>query len=377
MEPSDVSRLIGAGPGLVSAGNMVPIHRIAQVPWPVIVCKSIDKCHPIIRDLVEGALREGFFTDGVGKKVYISDAIFIMTASTLSRSARRIGFNGAGTINARDETKIRLQSAEILGKEFIKSIDLFFTADERITDIRRRQWLKENLLYDLTVRFADKGINIYWEESIIQELVRRQGETDDVGDWESLVNSWLMPTVITTLNAEKQPRALTIGFDNDEIIVEITDAASPDLESSCSISDEQKKIFNSVLVWLAECFRVKLGDADSHVKIVRRNKSAEIFVYEWRNKLLITIQARVARAAEQSEELAHFLLQKNLGLRFGKFAVETDGTIVLEHTLSGANCDRKVLLMAIDDIWETESKLSAEIVSRLRPSKRKPAILIR
>lgn len=68
--------------------------------------------------------------------------------------------------------------------------------------------------------------------------------------------------------------------------------------------------------------------------------------------------------SEPDNELMRFLLLKNAQMRFAKFALDGDDTILLERSLEAEKCNRNILHAAVLDLWEAESKFAPEIIEK-------------
>lgn len=93
---ADVWRLIGPPPGVVRAGRGELTDKIRYQSYTVVLLDEFEKAHDSVRALFFPVFDEGWLTDGLGHKVYFSDAIIILTSNLGSdeyqRLLRRIGF---------------------------------------------------------------------------------------------------------------------------------------------------------------------------------------------------------------------------------------------------------------------------------------------
>ncbi len=82
MEKFAVSRLIGAPPGYVGyeeGGQLT--EAIRRRPYAVVLLDEIEKAHPDVYNLLLQVLDDGRLTDGQGRTVDFTNAIFIMTSN--------------------------------------------------------------------------------------------------------------------------------------------------------------------------------------------------------------------------------------------------------------------------------------------------------
>jgi ATP-dependent Clp protease ATP-binding subunit ClpA len=77
-----VEKLIGMPRGIVgSERGGILTERLRDNPYTVLLLDEIEKASPYLLNLFLQAFDEGWITDGRGKKVYLSDAIIIMTSN--------------------------------------------------------------------------------------------------------------------------------------------------------------------------------------------------------------------------------------------------------------------------------------------------------
>ena len=75
---------------------------------------------------------------------------------------------------------------------------------------------------------------------------------------------------------------------------------------------------------------------------------------------MLSFLASVADNVNADSEFAAYILEKNMKLRFGKFAVETDGSVWLEYSMFGEYCDAKNFLAVLKSITETTHQYREE-----------------
>jgi ATP-dependent Clp protease ATP-binding subunit ClpA len=100
-----VDKLIGMPRGIVgSERGGILTNQLKDNPCTVVLFDEIEKASPSLLNLFLQAFDEGWITDGRGKRVYLSDAIVIMTSNAGSEHFRRLqspmGFRaGQGTMD--------------------------------------------------------------------------------------------------------------------------------------------------------------------------------------------------------------------------------------------------------------------------------------
>jgi ATP-dependent Clp protease ATP-binding subunit ClpA len=86
-----VDKLIGMPRGIVgSERGGVLTNQLKDNPYSVVLLDEVEKASPSMLNLFLQAFDEGWITDGRGKRVYLSDAIVIMTSNLGSECFRRL-----------------------------------------------------------------------------------------------------------------------------------------------------------------------------------------------------------------------------------------------------------------------------------------------
>jgi ATP-dependent Clp protease ATP-binding subunit ClpC len=104
-----IEKLIGMPRGIVgSERGGILTEQLRENPYTVLLLDEVEKASPYLMNLFLQAFDEGWLTDGRGKKVYLSDAIVIMTSNLGSESFKKfekpLGF---GTKTAGDFRVVR------------------------------------------------------------------------------------------------------------------------------------------------------------------------------------------------------------------------------------------------------------------------------
>ena len=85
-----VEKLIGMPRGFVgSERGGILTEQLRENPYTVLLLDEVEKASPYLMNLFLQAFDEGWLTDGRGKKVYLSDAIVIMTSNLGSDSFKK------------------------------------------------------------------------------------------------------------------------------------------------------------------------------------------------------------------------------------------------------------------------------------------------
>ena len=86
-----VDKLIGSPRGIVgSERGGVLTNQLRDNPYSVVLLDEIEKASPALLNLFLQAFDEGWITDGRGRRVYLSDAVVIMTSNLGAEHFRRI-----------------------------------------------------------------------------------------------------------------------------------------------------------------------------------------------------------------------------------------------------------------------------------------------
>ena len=64
-------------------------EQLRENPYTVLLLDEVEKANPYLMNIFLQAFDEGWLTDGRGKKVYLSDAIVIMTSNLGSESFKK------------------------------------------------------------------------------------------------------------------------------------------------------------------------------------------------------------------------------------------------------------------------------------------------
>ena len=123
-----IDKLIGSARGIVgSERGGVLTNQLRDNPYSVVLLDEIEKASPSLLNLFLQAFDEGWLTDGRGRRVYLSDAVIIMTSNLGAEHFRRIenpfGFrtSDVGLDDVRGEVMRELERR--LSPEFRNRID--------------------------------------------------------------------------------------------------------------------------------------------------------------------------------------------------------------------------------------------------------------
>jgi ATP-dependent Clp protease ATP-binding subunit ClpA len=124
-----IEKLIGMPRGIVgSERGGILTEQLRENPYTVLLLDEVEKASPYLMNLFLQGFDEGWLTDGRGKKVYLSDAIVIMTSNLGSESFKKfekpLGF---GTKTASDfrivKNEVMKAAEQRFSPEFRNRID--------------------------------------------------------------------------------------------------------------------------------------------------------------------------------------------------------------------------------------------------------------
>jgi ATP-dependent Clp protease ATP-binding subunit ClpC len=204
VHPEDITMLVGAPPGYVGHGERLAIHRIAQMPWCVVRFEQVHACHPQVRQVLTQALADGFVTDSRGKRIFLSDAVVLLTAQIATLDRRPIGFHPPEALVEDTPRRVALKA---LGSEFVEQVDLICTRVPK-SEVALRRWLEKHLLPKMAERFQKHGVDLHWDEEAIAWLAS-QGEAGGTQrDWERFVDDHLSLLLAPYLSSAQAKRVV-------------------------------------------------------------------------------------------------------------------------------------------------------------------------
>jgi ATP-dependent Clp protease ATP-binding subunit ClpA len=167
-----IEKLIGMPRGIVgSERGGILTERLRENPYTVLLLDEVEKANPYLMNLFLQAFDEGWMTDGRGRRVYLSDAIIIMTSNLGSESFKKyekpLGFGSKTLSDLRAIKREVMKAAETrFSAEFRNRIDEIIvfsplTMDEvkQIAELylekTRRQMKRQGKSLEITPRALD------------------------------------------------------------------------------------------------------------------------------------------------------------------------------------------------------------------------------
>jgi ATP-dependent Clp protease ATP-binding subunit ClpA len=124
-----IEKLIGMPRGIVgSERGGILTEQLRENPYTVLLLDEVEKASPYLMNIFLQAFDEGWLTDGRGKKVYLSDAIVIMTSNLGSENFKKyekpLGFGKKSNGEIKEITADVMKAAETrFTPEFRNRID--------------------------------------------------------------------------------------------------------------------------------------------------------------------------------------------------------------------------------------------------------------
>ncbi|MFM9108390.1 MAG: T3SS (YopN, CesT) and YbjN peptide-binding chaperone 1 [Chloroflexota bacterium] len=138
------------------------------------------------------------------------------------------------------------------------------------------------------------------------------------------------------------------------------------LEHGCETL-AQEVIFGKITVWMREIFGEYAEEIEDQPAFAIQMGSCLVFlaVRPWGdNDATISISSLVVRQPNLTADLMHFLLNENTGNIFGRFGIDDDGDVVLDHCLVGSTCDKEEIRAATRIMISMADRYDDEITAR-------------
>lgn len=361
-EKFEFNQMIGIEVGIRRQSPDAAIAKISQIPWCIIVCEGLENASITVQEIWAKAIENGFITNAGNKKIYLSDAVVIMSANIDVCAKHKMGFSSSSTPSEEEQLNIKLE--KYFSKSLIKFADFSIFSEKENTPNARRQWLKEKLHNNLSRRFRLQGIYLHWDKSILENLSRQLEELDSEQDWERLINFQILPLLLPFVEQCETRLSLKICFNQDEIVIESTELPE-DIENQVKLEESLKReLYEKAEFWLKGLFYVEKNDDFSMMSVYDGKLQVDVYFSIWKEQLLLSFQTRIADNFHSDENLVAYILEKNMNLRFGKFAIESDGAIWLEYSMFGEYCNAKNFLVVLRSMTETARKYKEELKKR-------------
>jgi ATP-dependent Clp protease ATP-binding subunit ClpA len=168
-------KLIGMPRGIVgSQRGGILTNQIADNPYTVVLLDEVEKANPSVLNLFLQAFDEGWLTDGRGKRVYLSDAIVIMTSNVGSEHFRKLrnplGFFAGDVPLEQVQADVRREMERRFSPEFLNRIDEVVLFSPLTQDEARQ--IAEHYLATVTATLQNAGKTLDVDAAAIDRLVQ-------------------------------------------------------------------------------------------------------------------------------------------------------------------------------------------------------------
>src|SRR5437588_265201 len=201
-----IEKLIGMPRGIVgSERGGILTEQLRENPYTVLLLDEVEKATPYLMNLFLQAFDEGWLTDGRGRRVYLSDAIVIMTSNLGSDSFKKYEKQlGFGTKTAADFRAIKnevMKAAAIrISHEYGNPIDEIvvfspLTLDEvkqiaqLYLDKTRRQMKRQGKSFETTDQAIDllteKGFSMQYGARFLKRYIDEKVKLPITTMWKS------------------------------------------------------------------------------------------------------------------------------------------------------------------------------------------------
>ena len=220
-----IEKLIGMPRGIVgSERGGILTEQLRDNPYTVLLLDEVEKASPYLMNLFLQAFDEGWMTDGRGKKVYLSDAIVIMTSNLGSESFKRyekpLGF-GQKTLGEVKQIKGEvMKAAETrFTPEFRNRIDEIIVFSPLTMDEVRE--IATIYLNKLRRKMESQGKVVEITEAAL-DLLTEKGFSPSYGA-RFLKRHIDQKVKLPITNEWKLGRRFVVDAENDDIVVKPTD----------------------------------------------------------------------------------------------------------------------------------------------------------
>jgi ATP-dependent Clp protease ATP-binding subunit ClpC len=227
--PADISLLVGAPPGYVGYSDALPMHRVGDLGWCVLLGTNLHACHPQVREVFAQALASGYLTESRGRRIYLSDAVVLLTTDLEAEAVQLLGLGGVRDVQV---ALVRQAAGRALGETLMDQCNLIVTAVGKPALLDQRRWLQNRLTADLSARYGQRGIDLRWHESVVDWLLAQGGANAGSGDWERLVDDRLSPLLVRFLTGcgSQESRSILIKVEGGQVQIETAGAKETALE---------------------------------------------------------------------------------------------------------------------------------------------------
>jgi ATP-dependent Clp protease ATP-binding subunit ClpA len=235
-----VDKLIGMPRGIVgSERGGILTNQLKDNPCTVVLLDEVEKASPTLLNVFLQAFDEGWLTDGRGKRVYLSDAVIIMTSNLGSEHFRKLtssmGFRSGQVGVEQVQSEIYRELERRFSPEFRNRIDevvLFGPlAHDEVREIAKHYLAQVTLTLakagktmqvqsDALELVVTKGYNIAFGARFLKRLIDEQIKLPISAKWKE-ASHFVVKAVAGEIVVEPAPAHLLSAAD----VMEIGDVA--------------------------------------------------------------------------------------------------------------------------------------------------------
>ena len=223
-----IEKLIGMPRGIVgSERGGILTEQLRENPYTVLLLDEVEKANPYLMNIFLQAFDEGWLTDGRGKKVYLSDAIVIMTSNLGSENFKKyekpLGFGMKSRGEMKEIKGDVMKAAETrFSPEFRNRIDEIIVFSPLVMDEVRE--IAKIYLGKIKRNMERQSKVVEITESALDVLTEK-GYSPAYG--ARFLKRYIDQKVkLPITNAWKTARQFTVDAEDSEIVVKPTDAFS-------------------------------------------------------------------------------------------------------------------------------------------------------
>lgn len=217
VNPSDITLLLGAPPGYVGYSDALPIHRIKQFPWSIVLFENLDKSGQHIQQVVAQAFKDGYFVDGQSRKIFVSDIIALLTARGVdTASTHSIGFGRTPAASSDDGIELAKMHLDAALVDTINQVVSELSHSARDTDDAN---LKIHTLEKFVDRHGRQGIKLHCDASLLSWIDANWNQKGQ-SDLGQMLDESVSPLVLAYVKKYKGTAIMNIRCHGGQIIVE-------------------------------------------------------------------------------------------------------------------------------------------------------------
>jgi len=225
-----VDKLIGMPRGIVgSERGGILTNQLRDNPCSVILLDEVEKASPTLLNLFLQAFDEGWLTDGRGKRVYLSDAIVIMTSNAGSEHFRKLenslGFRSGPVSVSQVQGEIHRELERRFTPEFRNRIDQVVVF-EPLTQAQVRT-ITGKYLDELNETLRRAGKSLTFEAGVVDALV---SEGYSMANGARFLKRVVDERIKLPLSQQwKEASSFRASMDDGHIVVEASQPVGPRL----------------------------------------------------------------------------------------------------------------------------------------------------